>query len=136
VTWLMLRVSDTGVGIPAPELEHAFDAFWQGGNVLAGRPKGIGLGLTIARRVIELHGGTITVQSTVGEGTKVTVAIPQSKSRSGQADASSADTRPVGTSPADTNPADTNPADTNPVAGTTAAGPVDSGTAVDGSGSS
>jgi signal transduction histidine kinase len=67
---------DTGIGIPDQDLPKVFDAFWQGGNVLTGKPRGVGLGLTIARRVIEMHGGTVRVSSRVGEGTEVTIALP------------------------------------------------------------
>ncbi len=75
--WLVLLVKDAGVGIPEPEVPHAFETFWQGSNVLAGKRRGIGLGLAIARRVVEAHGGVIRLQSRVAEGTEVTVEIPQ-----------------------------------------------------------
>ena len=50
-----------------------FDRFFRGRGVKAG---GSGLGLTIARRVVQDHGGTIRIRSTVGEGTAVTIALP------------------------------------------------------------
>jgi signal transduction histidine kinase/signal recognition particle receptor subunit beta len=74
--WLVIRVVDTGIGIPEQDQPKVFDAFWQGGNVLTGKPRGVGLGLTIARRVIEMHGGTVRVSSRVGEGAEVTIALP------------------------------------------------------------
>ena len=74
--WLVIRVVDSGVGIPDQDLPKVFDTFWQGGNVLTGAPRGVGLGLTIARRVVEAHGGTIRLSSRVGEGTEVTIAVP------------------------------------------------------------
>jgi len=58
------------VGISEPELPHVFETFWQGSNVLSGKRRGIGLGLTIARRVVENHGGTVRVASRVAEGTE------------------------------------------------------------------
>lgn len=76
VPWLVIRVVDTGIGIPEQEIAHVFDTFWQGGNVLTGKPRGVGLGLAIAKRIVELHGGTIRVTSVVGEGTEVTIALP------------------------------------------------------------
>ena len=75
--WLLLRVTDTGVGIPDQELTHVCDAFWQGGNVLTGKPRGVGLGLTIAKRVLENHGGSMSINSEMAEGTEVTMALPQ-----------------------------------------------------------
>ena len=74
--WLVIRVLDSGIGIPEHDLEKVFDTFWQGGNVLTGKPRGIGLGLTIAKRVVDGHGGTIRVTSRVSEGTEVTIALP------------------------------------------------------------
>jgi mutual gliding-motility protein MglA len=76
--WLQLKVRDTGVGIPEHEKPYVFDAFWQGGNVLTGKPRGIGLGLAIAKRVVENHGGTIALTSLIGEGSEVVLALPQS----------------------------------------------------------
>ncbi len=69
-------VRDEGVGMPENEVPHAFEPFWQGGNVLTGKPKGLGLGLSIARRVAERHGGTIALESRMGEGTSVVLSVP------------------------------------------------------------
>jgi PAS domain S-box-containing protein len=64
-------VGDTGIGIPESELELVFDEFHQAGA--AGTAKeGSGLGLAITRRLVGLHGGTIGVESTVGEGSRFT----------------------------------------------------------------
>ncbi len=71
-------IRDQGVGMPENEVPHAFEPFWQGGNVLTGKPKGLGLGLSIARRVAERHGGTIGLESRMGEGTTVVLSIPAS----------------------------------------------------------
>ena len=69
-------VIDTGTGIAPDELPHVFDEFRQGaGN--ADRPaNGVGLGLAICRRLVELHGGTIQVDSAVGHGSRFTVTLP------------------------------------------------------------
>jgi signal transduction histidine kinase len=68
-----LEVQDAGVGIPRDEIDRVFDRFFRGHGAKAG---GSGLGLTIARRVIHDHRGTITIQSTVGQGTIVTIRLP------------------------------------------------------------
>ncbi len=71
-----LRTEDTGVGIPPADLPHVADLFWQGGNVLTGKPRGLGLGLAVARRVAENHGGLLEVASEEGKGTSVTMLLP------------------------------------------------------------
>jgi signal transduction histidine kinase/signal recognition particle receptor subunit beta len=75
--WLTIRVIDTGVGIPDQNVERIFDTFWQGEGANGERPPGVGLGLTIAKRIVESHGGTITVKSAVAEGSEVTLSLPQ-----------------------------------------------------------
>lgn len=75
--WLVIKVTDTGMGIPDQELPHVFETFWQGGNVLTGKPRGVGLGLAIARRIIVNHGGSVSLTSQVAEGTEVTIQLPQ-----------------------------------------------------------
>jgi signal transduction histidine kinase len=75
--WLQLRVSDSGPGIPEEDLENVFEAFWQGDDSNAGKRHGIGLGLTIAKRVVENHGGTIVVESGANGGTDVVMSLPQ-----------------------------------------------------------
>lgn len=68
------RVSDQGIGIPPEEQERLFEAFHRASN--AGHIPGTGLGLTIVKRAVDLHGGTITISSQVGKGTTFTVTIP------------------------------------------------------------
>ena len=77
--WLILRVTDTGAGIPEQELPLVSEAFWQGGNVLTGKPRGVGLGLAIAKRVVEHHGGSLSISSVVAEGTEVRIELPQAR---------------------------------------------------------
>ncbi|MFN8470302.1 MAG: PAS domain S-box protein, partial [Caldilineaceae bacterium] len=62
-----LRVTDEGIGIPAEDLQHLFQPFHRAANV--GAVQGTGLGLAIVKEAVELHGGTISVESQVGEGT-------------------------------------------------------------------
>jgi PAS domain S-box-containing protein len=68
------RIRDRGIGIPEADLGRLFNAFHRGGNVE--QVPGSGLGLVIVKRCVELHGGTIQVESQVGEGTTVTVRLP------------------------------------------------------------
>ncbi|WP_329352972.1 HAMP domain-containing histidine kinase [Streptomyces sp. NBC_01261] len=78
--FVLLTVSDTGCGIPAEELPHIFDRFWRSEKSRNRQSGGSGLGLAIVRRLVEAHGGTVTVVSTVGEGTTITLRLP-SKAR-------------------------------------------------------
>jgi PAS domain S-box-containing protein len=71
--WLSIAVTDRGIGIPDALLPHLFEPFHRGGNV--GRVKGTGVGLFLARRCAELHGGTITINQGKG-GTCFTVVLP------------------------------------------------------------
>jgi two-component system, cell cycle sensor histidine kinase DivJ len=73
---LMLRVSDTGVGIAAEDLKRVGDPFFQAGKAYQRRHEGTGLGLSIVKSLVGLHGGEMMVHSKVGEGTSVTVALP------------------------------------------------------------
>jgi len=69
-----LWVADRGPGIPAEALPHVFDRFWQG---RARRRSGAGLGLTIARGIVDAHGGQIRADSELGKGTRFTVRLPR-----------------------------------------------------------
>ncbi|QSQ20257.1 hybrid sensor histidine kinase/response regulator [Pyxidicoccus parkwayensis] len=71
-----LEVSDEGIGIPAEDLPHVFERFRRGRNV-ALDVSGSGVGLASARRMVELHGGTIHVESQEGRGTTFTVRLPR-----------------------------------------------------------
>jgi signal transduction histidine kinase len=68
-----VRISDTGHGIPPEQVPRIFDPFFTTKEV----GEGTGLGLSIVHGIVERHGGTIEVQSTVGEGTTFTVTLPQ-----------------------------------------------------------
>jgi signal transduction histidine kinase len=72
---ILFWVSDTGSGIPSESLPHVFDRFWQ--TSTAGR-LGAGLGLAIAKGIVEAHGGRIWVESTPNVGTTFFFAIPKS----------------------------------------------------------
>jgi len=73
---LMLRVTDTGVGIAADDLKRIGDPFFQAGKTYQRRHEGTGLGLSIVKSLVGLHAGEITLQSRIDEGTTVTVALP------------------------------------------------------------
>jgi cell cycle sensor histidine kinase DivJ len=73
---LLLRITDTGVGISADDLKRLGDPFFQAGNTYQRRHEGTGLGLSIVKSLVGLHDGELTVQSEIGEGTTVTVALP------------------------------------------------------------
>jgi len=72
--WLVLRVHDQGLGIPAKDLPHLFASFHRASNV--GHIKGTGLGLAIVRHAVELHGGRVEVESQLGRGSCFTVWLP------------------------------------------------------------
>ncbi len=73
---LYIEVTDTGIGISDNQLEHIFDEFRQADNSTSRRFGGTGLGLSIAKKYTELLGGTITVKSSLGEGSVFTLKIP------------------------------------------------------------
>ena len=73
---LMLRVTDTGVGIAVDDLKRIGDPFFQAGKAYQRRHEGTGLGLSIVKSLVGLHAGELTVQSKIDEGTTVTVALP------------------------------------------------------------
>ena len=71
---LHLCVQDQGIGIPEDEQADMFDSFHRASNV--GDIEGTGLGLSIVKKAVELHGGTITVQSAAGAGTRFCILLP------------------------------------------------------------
>ena len=73
---LTLCVTDTGVGIAAEDLARIGDPFFQAGKTYQRKHEGTGLGLSIVKSLVGLHNGEMNVQSTVGEGTTVTVVLP------------------------------------------------------------
>jgi signal transduction histidine kinase len=71
-----ISVSDTGIGIPAAEQPTIFEEFRQVGGDYAHKSEGTGLGLTLAKKFVELHGGKIWVESAVGKGSTFTFTLP------------------------------------------------------------
>jgi signal transduction histidine kinase len=71
-----ITVSDTGIGIDPAELPRIFDRFFRGSGASEARGSGSGLGLSIVRSIVEMHGGTVAVESRVGAGTTFRVTLP------------------------------------------------------------
>lgn len=81
---IVLRVRDTGIGIAPDLLLHVFDSFVQGESAAERFPGGLGLGLTLARNLVELHGGAIEAESAgVGKGAEFVVRLPLSRHERG-----------------------------------------------------
>lgn len=71
-----IEVMDTGAGIPAEQLPHIFEKFFQADNQGSASQQGTGLGLAIAKEIVAAHGGTIDCESTPGVGTAFTIVLP------------------------------------------------------------
>jgi two-component system sensor histidine kinase GlrK len=84
--WVVVEVSDTGVGIPAEEAERIFDKFYQGPRHRRTHDRGTGLGLAIAQHIVVAHGGRIVVESQVGKGATFVVFLPVREGGKGQAE--------------------------------------------------
>jgi len=75
----LVSVTDTGEGIPTDQLPHVFDRFFQVSSSRVGVRHGAGLGLPIARGIVEAHGGTIWIESATGRGTTVRFTLPAAR---------------------------------------------------------
>lgn len=77
---LVIKVSDSGIGMTSEQLARLFNAYKQADSSIAGKYGGTGLGLAISKKLVELMGGSINVESVLGKGTSFTVTLPtQSK---------------------------------------------------------
>jgi two-component system phosphate regulon sensor histidine kinase PhoR len=74
---VVLTITDEGTGIDAAEVEQVFGRFYRGENARRLQVAGTGLGLTIVRSIVEAHGGVVSLESTLGEGTSVCVLLPR-----------------------------------------------------------
>ena len=74
--WLTFQVEDTGIGIPDDQIPLLFQKFQQLERTYQRNYEGTGLGLALTKQLVELHGGTIEVESVVGEGSVFTVSLP------------------------------------------------------------
>ena len=70
----VLEVADQGCGIPPNEVGRVFDRFFRGSNTA--RTPGTGIGLHTVQQIVELHGGTVSVESAVGVGSTFRIALP------------------------------------------------------------
>lgn len=77
---VLFQVADTGSGIPAADIPHLFDDFWQ---ARTNDHRGVGLGLAIAKAVVEAHGGKIWCESTLGKGTTFSFTLPMATKKTG-----------------------------------------------------
>lgn len=76
---LVVEVSDTGCGIPADRMEAVFQPFVQGDDTLSRQHEGVGLGLSLARALVERHGGRVSIQSRENAGTTVSLRLPRER---------------------------------------------------------
>jgi len=75
-TWISINIADTGIGIESERKEQIFDRFFQGGGSAAVLNQGTGIGLSITKEFIKMHGGTIDVESELGNGTTFSIHLP------------------------------------------------------------
>lgn len=78
---VMVSITDTGPGIAAADLPHLFDRFWRADKSRARASGGAGLGLAIARQLVELHHGKIGVESAVGQGARFWFTLPEEEKK-------------------------------------------------------
>jgi signal transduction histidine kinase len=77
---LIIKISDTGIGISDQDQKHIFEKFYRSENDNVRQKPGHGLGLALAKEIIDLHGGKLLLQSTVGEGSTFTVTLKKTSS--------------------------------------------------------
>jgi two-component system sensor histidine kinase ChiS len=82
--WLMVSVTDSGLGIPREKLASVFNPFEQADGSISREFGGTGLGLSITKQLVELHGGEIRIQSTEGHGTRVSFTLPLSSTETAE----------------------------------------------------
>jgi PAS domain S-box-containing protein len=74
--WVRVSVRDTGIGIPREALDSVFERFYRAANTEAHSISGMGVGLYVARQIVELHGGRVEVESIEGEGSTFAIVLP------------------------------------------------------------
>ena len=73
---VVLRVADSGPGLPPEEAQHVFERFWRADKARTRARGGSGLGLAIVASIVQAHGGTVDFESSVESGSTVTVRLP------------------------------------------------------------
>jgi signal transduction histidine kinase len=73
---MCLRVADNGIGIPVESMPHLFEKFHRAHASGTADERGSGLGLAIVHQIVELHGGTISAESEVGQGSVFSICLP------------------------------------------------------------
>lgn len=76
---IVITIQDHGIGIPEKDLPHIFERFYTVNATQTRRLGGAGLGLSLVKSLVDKHGGTISVQSTLGHGSTFTLTIPQNQ---------------------------------------------------------
>ena len=76
-----IRVEDRGIGIDAGDIENVFELFWQAKSPLRSADEGIGLGLSIVRQLMDLHGGEVAMRLCDDGGTAVCLLLPKDRAR-------------------------------------------------------
>ncbi len=71
-----IRVEDRGMGIDPKEVPHIFEPFYRGQEAVAAQIEGSGVGLSLVKQIVEAHGGSVSVKSTPGIGSKFTISLP------------------------------------------------------------
>jgi signal transduction histidine kinase len=74
--WLRIRISDTGVGMRPEEIPLVVQPFYRTNSAYDAKHPGAGLGLPFAKSVVELHGGSLAIESRLASGTTVTISLP------------------------------------------------------------
>ena len=78
---VQIVISDNGVGIPEEDISRVFERFYRGEKSRNKKVEGTGLGLAISKKIIEMHGGGISIESRPGRGTTVTISLPAARLR-------------------------------------------------------
>ena len=81
--WVTAVVADTGIGIPADAQKRVFERFFRVDKGRARKNGGTGLGLAIVKHIVQLYGGTVTLESALGEGSTFTVKLPRAAEKNG-----------------------------------------------------